>query len=84
MNRQLSVSLFILFRLQMSSKTFALVRWIDEESIGVMPVSAAVNKDDVYVGSVTKMKWVRGKKAVRGGSSEDIWYVCVRRRDMDY
>ena len=44
-------------------KKFTLVNWIEEDSFGVMPVSAAViSPDELYVGCKTKMKWTRGKK----------------------
>lgn len=46
----------------MSKKKFALVRWIEEESVGVMPAGAAPKGEDLYVGCLTKMKWGNGKK----------------------
>lgn len=36
---------------------FALVRWLADETVGVMPLSAT--KEDVHVGSVVNMKWNR-------------------------
>ena len=45
-----------------TQKKFALVRWLDEEQIGVMPVSAAPNVESMFVGSITQMKWNKGKK----------------------
>lgn len=44
------------------AKKFALVRWLEEESVGVMPISSAQNPEELYVGCMTKMKWTRGKK----------------------
>ena len=45
-----------------TQKTFALVRWLDEEQIGVMPVFAASNIETVFVGSITQIKCNKGKK----------------------
>lgn len=40
----------------------ALVRWLIDESIGVMPLSAAkADESELFVGSTTKMQW-KGKK----------------------
>ena len=36
---------------------FALVRWVDEESVGVMPTSAVRSGQKVYVGSFADMKY---------------------------
>ena len=38
-------------------KEFALVRWIEEESVGVMPSSSAPKGVKLYPGLKTKMKW---------------------------
>ena len=35
-------------------KEFVLVRWLDEDQIGVMPISAIVKDKAVYVGAVFK------------------------------
>lgn len=40
---------------------FALVRWVDEESVGVMPTKVARNPEELYVGCLTEMRW-KGKK----------------------
>lgn len=45
-----------------SRKQFALVRWTEDEMVGVMPISAVMKDYTPYVGAVVKMKW-RGKKA---------------------
>jgi len=39
------------------SPRLALVRWIDDEMVGVVPVSASTEKN-LHVGSITKMKYV--------------------------
>ena len=44
-----------------SSKQFALVRWTEDEKVGVMPISAVVKDYTPYVGAIVKMRW-RGKK----------------------
>ena len=45
------------------SKKFVLVRWVEEDSVGVMPIAAAPNSKDIYVGCFTKMTWTpKGKK----------------------
>ena len=36
---------------------FALVHWLSDETVGVMPLSAT--KETAHVGSVVKMKWNR-------------------------
>ena len=38
-------------------KEFVLVRWLDEDQIGVMPMSAIVKDKAVYVGAVVEIKW---------------------------
>ncbi len=43
------------------SKEFVLVRWLEEETIGVMPCSAAPPGVSLYPGLTTLMKW-KGKK----------------------
>ena len=44
-------------------KKFTLVHWMEEDSFGVMPASAAtVSLEELHVGSKTKMKWTKGKK----------------------
>lgn len=42
---------------------FVLVRWVEDESFGVMPLSSVPPKEreDIYPGQFTRMKW-RGKK----------------------
>ena len=42
---------------------FVLVRWVEDESYVVMPLSAVPQKEreDVYPGQFTRMKW-QGKK----------------------
>ena len=43
-------------------KKYALVKWLEDESMGVMPLSAAkVGAADLFAGMKTKMKW-NGKK----------------------
>ena len=43
-------------------KGWMLVRWIDEEKIGLMPASGVVKGYTPYVGAVVGMKWNRGKE----------------------
>ena len=38
-------------------KEFVLVRWLDEDQIGVMPISSIVKDKAVYVGAVVGIKW---------------------------
>ena len=44
-----------------SSKQFVLVRWTEDEMVGVMPISAVMKDYTPQVGAVVKMKW-RGKQ----------------------
>ena len=41
----------------MALKKFAVVRWVDEESVGVMPLSAVRSGQKPYVGSFVEMKY---------------------------
>ena len=36
---------------------FALVRWIEDESVGVMPLSAAKKDSSVFQGAIVEMKY---------------------------
>ena len=38
-------------------KEFVLMRWLDEDQIAVMPMSAIVKDKAVYVGAVVEIKW---------------------------
>ena len=38
-------------------KEFVLVRWCDEDQIGVMPASSIAKDKEVYVGAVVGIKW---------------------------
>lgn len=40
---------------------FMLVRWIEDEKIGVMPVSAVQKGNPVQVGAIVPVKWSAGK-----------------------
>ena len=44
------------------SMAFVLVRWLDDESVGVMPISAVKTNanNSVYVGAFVEVKWGRG------------------------
>lgn len=44
------------------SKEFVLVRWVQDETVGVMPATAAGKGERLYPGLLTKMKW-KGKKS---------------------
>ena len=63
-DREWKSAIFFKFKTALDSmaKKFALVRWLEEKSVGVMPISSAQNPEELYVGCVTKMKWTRGKK----------------------
>lgn len=39
------------------SGQFVLVRWLIDECVGVMPISAAQKGSDVSPGTIVKMKW---------------------------
>jgi len=41
---------------------FTLVRWIDEEKIGVMAASSVVKGYTPSVGAVVSMKWNKGRE----------------------
>lgn len=41
---------------QRKPASFALVRWLSDESVGVMPLSATDDKE-VHAGSITMMAW---------------------------
>ena len=43
------------------SKEYVLVRWIEDESVGVMPLSAVAKGYSPSPGATIRMKW-RGKK----------------------
>ena len=43
-------------------KRWMLVRWIDEDMIGVMPALAVVKGYTAYVGAVVRLKWNRGRE----------------------
>ena len=36
---------------------FALVRWVEEESVGVMPLSAVKKNSNIFVGAIVEMKF---------------------------
>lgn len=40
-----------------TAKVFALVRWLTDEKVSVMPASAALNESSLVPGMITKMKW---------------------------
>ena len=40
-------------------KEFILVRWLQDETVGVMPQSAVQKDSHVYVGAVTQVKYGR-------------------------
>lgn len=40
-----------------STMKYYLVRWIAEESIGIMPSSSLHNEDNEAVGAVVRLKW---------------------------
>ena len=42
-------------------KEFVLVRWIEEDQIGVMPISAVVKTKPLSVGAVVGVKWKPGQ-----------------------
>ena len=46
-----------------AEKEFTLVRWVEDDTVGIMAISAATNesKSKPYVGAVVNMRW-RGKK----------------------
>ncbi|XP_019860258.1 PREDICTED: uncharacterized protein LOC100637058 isoform X2 [Amphimedon queenslandica] len=44
-----------------TAKSFMLVRWLEDEKVGVMPVSAAKTGVKPYVGAYIDVKWTRGK-----------------------
>ena len=44
-----------------SNKQFALVRWTEDEAVGVMPISMVMQDYTPYAGAIVKMRW-RGKK----------------------
>ena len=43
-----------------SKSSFMLVRWLEDERVGVMPVSAAKPGLKPYVGAFVNVKWMRG------------------------
>ena len=47
-------------------------RWLEDETVGVMPISAIAKEDkgNVYPGAIAKLKW---KKLY---DAENIWYVA--------
>ena len=45
----------------MSAKEYTLVRWIEDDTVGVMPLSAVNNESRPYAGDIVDMRW-RGKK----------------------
>jgi len=42
-------------------KEFILVRWLERDQIGVMPISAIVKEHKAYVGAIVGLKW-KGKQ----------------------
>lgn len=44
-----------------TTKSFMLVRWLEDEKVGIMPVSAAKTGAKPYVGAYIDVKWMRGK-----------------------
>ena len=38
-------------------KRIILVRWIEDETVGVMPLSALRKGEQAYVGAVVQVKW---------------------------
>ena len=38
-------------------RQFVLVRWLDDETVSVMPLSAVCKDDRAYVGAVVKVRW---------------------------
>ena len=45
----------------MAAKEYTLVRWIEDDTVGVMPLSAVTNESRPCAGDVVDMRW-RGKK----------------------
>lgn len=41
----------------MTAKTFLLVRWLEEESVGVVPSSAVKKDQSVFAGSFADVKY---------------------------
>lgn len=41
----------------MPKTTFALVRWLEEESVGVMPLSAVRSGQKTFVSAIVQMKY---------------------------
>lgn len=41
--------------------TFALVRWLNDESVTAMPLSALKDKNSAIVGATVDMIWTKGK-----------------------
>ena len=44
-----------------NGKEFALVRWLEDETVGVMPLSSVKKGYNPFAGATVKMKW-RGKR----------------------
>ena len=55
--RSCSQAVYLLFKMP----TFVLVRWVEDNSIGVMPVSAAEKGTRLFPGLTTSMKWRKKK-----------------------
>ena len=47
----------LVFLVAMSRTTFALVRWVEEESVGVMPLSAVRSGQKAFVSAIVEMKF---------------------------
>lgn len=67
---------------------FVLVRWVEDESYGVMPLSAVPQKEreDVYPGQFTRMKW-QGKmlydvEVLKVSSKLDFSYIAIKAYEL--
>ena len=67
---------------------FVLIHWVEDESYGVMPLSAVPPKEqeDVYPGQFTRMKW-RGEKlydveVLKVSSKFDFSYIAFKAYEL--
>ena len=58
------------------AKEFTLVWWIEDDTIGVMPISAVAKDSRPYAGAVVDMRW-RGKKNLRSRNIKDFSLGCM-------
>lgn len=60
-----------------SQEKYLLVRWTEDESVGVTPISAVVDKDKVpYPGALMDMRWGSGKSK-KAYQAEVLKISCV-------